>query len=386
MSADGAQPGLFAPLQLRGVTLRNRVGVSPMCQYSCVDGMATDWHLVHLGGFAKGGAGLVIAESTAVLPEGRISPQDLGLWKDEQVAPLARVARFVEQQGAVPAIQLGHAGRKASMPPPWARGPIVPPEEGGWEVRGPSPLPFDAKYGMPHELTSEEIAELPAAWAAAARRALNAGFRAIELHAAHGYLLHQFMSPLSNARSDAWGGTYERRVRLTLRVAAALREELGGELPLLVRVSATDWVDGGWDGESTVELARLLRTVGVDLVDCSTGGNTPDAQIPVRPHYQVPFAEAVRRDAGVPSAAVGLVVEPAQADAIVREGRADLVLLARELLRNPSWAQAAARALGAEPWYPRQYEWALRVSAEALATSTAATSGLGEDSSEQALD
>ena len=378
--------GLFSPLELRGVTLRNRIGVSPMCQYSCVEGIATDWHLVHLGGFAKGGAGLVIAESTAIVPEGRISPHDLGLWKDEQIAPLARVARFVEQQGAVPAIQLGHAGRKASMPPPWARGPLVPPEKGGWEVRGASRLPFGDLYGMPRELTSEEIAELPALWAASARRALRAGFRALELHAAHGYLLHQFLSPLSNKREDAWGGTFDRRVRLTLEVARALREEAGPDVPLLVRVSATDWVDGGWDGEDTVELARRLHAAGVDLLDCSSGGNTPDARIPVGPGYQVPFAEAVRRDAGLPVAAIGLIVAPEQADAIVREGRADLVLLARGLLRDPSWPQEAARVLGKEPWYPVQYDWALQASPSALATSTAATSGTGERRSAGAID
>jgi 2,4-dienoyl-CoA reductase-like NADH-dependent reductase (Old Yellow Enzyme family) len=369
-------PGLFAPLELRGVVLRNRIGVSPMCQYSSVDGFATDWHLVHLGGFAKGGAGLVVVESTAVVPEGRISPGDLGLWKDEQIPALGRITRFVEGQGAVPAIQLGHAGRKASTPPPWERGKYVEPADGGWAVCGPSPVPFDAHHAEPIELTAAEIAELPDHFARAARRALRAGFRIVEIHAAHGYLLHQFLSPLSNLRTDAWGGSFERRIRLTVAVASAVREEVGDDVPLFVRVSATDWAEGGWEADDTVELARRLREVGVDLIDCSTGGNVPRAQIPVEPGYQVTFAESVRQRAGIATAAVGIILEPQHADALIRAGRADLVLLGRALLRHPSWAQAAAVTLGARPTYPVQYGWALEIAPEALAASTAAGSGL----------
>lgn len=368
-------PSLLDPLRLRGVELRNRIGVSPMCQYSCQDGIATDWHLVHLGSLARGGAGLVIAESTAVSPEGRISPDDLGLWDDGQIAPLARVTRFIKEQGAVAGVQLGHAGRKAAMPAPWKPGSWVGPEDGGWEVVGPSPLPFADGYGHPRELTAAEIEQLPATFAAAARRALRAGFELIELHAAHGYLLHQFLSPLSNRRTDRWGGSFENRTRLTLAVARALREEIGPDVPLLVRVSATDWVDGGWDGDDTVRLTSALAQAGVDLVDCSTGGNVPRAEIPLGPGYQVPFARRVRREAGVPSAAVGLIEDPHHADRLVRDGDCDLVLLGRALLRNPSWPQAAARALGAEPDYPDQYGWALRIRNEALATSTAAGDG-----------
>lgn len=368
-------PGLFSPLEIRGVTLRNRVGVSPMCQYSGVDGMATDWHLVHLGSFAKGGAGLVIAEATAVAPEGRISPADLGLWKDEQIEPLARVARFVESQGAVAGIQLGHAGRKASTPPPWESGDYVESADGGWPVQGPSPVPFDDGHALPVELTAAEIAELPRRFATAARRARAAGFQVVEVHAAHGYLLHQFLSPLSNLRDDGWGGSLDNRVRLLLDVVAAVRDEIGDEAALFVRLSATDWLDGGWTAHDTVEVARRLRTLGVDLVDCSTGGNAPGVRIPVGLGYQVGFAEAVRWRAGIASAAVGLIVDPEQADAVVRGERADVVLLARALLGNPSWPQAAARALGADPDYPVQYRWALKIDPEALAASTAAGSG-----------
>jgi 2,4-dienoyl-CoA reductase-like NADH-dependent reductase (Old Yellow Enzyme family) len=369
-------PGLFSPLTIRDVTLRNRIGVSPMCQYSSIDGIATDWHLVHLGSFAKGGAGLVIVESTAVVPEGRISPGDLGLWSDEQIAPLARIAAFMRSQGAVPAIQLGHAGRKASTPPPWDSGTYVEPEDGGWVVRGPGPLPFDDAHAQPVALSADEIRKLPGAFAAAARRGLRAGFEVIELHLAHGYLLHQFLSPLSNARGDAWGGSFDNRVRLALEVATATRREIGDAVPLLARVSATDWVAGGWTLEDTVELARRLREAGVDLVDCSSGGNVPRASIPVGEGYQVEFAEAVRRRAGVASAAVGEIATPELADALVRDGRADLVLLARAHLRNPSWANAAAVALGAAPAYPPQYGWALKISSKELAASTAAGSGL----------
>jgi 2,4-dienoyl-CoA reductase-like NADH-dependent reductase (Old Yellow Enzyme family) len=368
--------GLFSPLELRDVTLRNRIGVSPMCQYSCVDGMATDWHLVHLGAFAKGGAALVLTESTAVTAEGRISPADLGLWSDAQIEPLARITRFIESQGAVAGIQLGHAGRKASTPPPWESGSYVEPADGGWPVAGPSAVAFAEGHALPTALAAAEIEAVPEQFARAARRALRAGFRVIEVHAAHGYLLHQFLSPLSNLRDDRWGGGFDGRVRLLVAVCDAVRAEVGAGIPLFVRVSATEWVDGGWSGADTVALARRLRAAGVDMLDCSSGGNVPAVRVPVEPGYQVEFAEAVRRDADLAAAAVGMIADPRHADALISEGRADLVLLARALLRDPSWPQAAARALGERPPYPRQYDWALKIDPEALAASLAAGSGV----------
>ncbi len=347
---------LFDPLTLRGVTLRNRLGVSPMCQYSAVDGRAGDWHLVHYGGLAQGGAGLVICEATAVEARGRISPADLGLWDDAQVEPLARVARFVEGQGAVPAVQLAHAGRKASVRPPWqAGGAPLTAGEGGWTPVGPSALPFAEGYPVPAVLGDAEYAALPGLFAAAARRALAAGFRAVEVHAAHGYLLHQHLSPLSNRRDDRWGGSFEHRTRLAREVVAAVRAAWPERLPLLVRVSATDWAEGGWTPEETVELARALSALGADLVDCSSGGLVPWAKVPVGPGYQAPFAARIRREAGVATAAVGLITTPAQAEAIVAAGQADLVLLGRELLRDPRFPLRAAAALGAEGPWPAQY-------------------------------
>ncbi len=351
---------LFSPLRVRGVELRNRVGVSPMCEYSSIDGLADDWHLVHLGSRAVGGAGLVITEAAAVTAEGRISPYDLGIWDERHVAPLRRVTDFVAAHGAVPGIQLAHAGRKASTGRPWEDRAPVPPERGGWEPVAPSALAYDEGWLVPHALSAEEVAALPAAFAAAAERALRAGFRWIELHAAHGYLLHEFLSPLSNARRDAYGGSFEARARLTLEVVRALRAAVGEEIPLAVRLSATDWAQGGWSDADTVALAPLLGEAGADLVDCSSGGLTPAQRVAVGPGYQVPFAEAVRRESGLLTAAVGLITEPEQADAIVREGRADLVLLARELLRQPYWPLHAARTLGHAAPIPDQYERAFR--------------------------
>jgi 2,4-dienoyl-CoA reductase-like NADH-dependent reductase (Old Yellow Enzyme family) len=348
-------PHLFDPFTSRGLTLRNRICVSPMCQYSAEQGHATEWHLLHLGSRAVGGAGLVITEATAVLPEGRISPADLGLWDDGHVEALARVVRVVRGHGAACGTQLAHAGRKAGTVPPWLGMRAATPEEGGWEPIGPSAIAFDEASRVPREMTTDDIREVIAAFRRAAERAHLAGFDLVEIHAAHGYLLHEFLSPLANARTDRYGGPFANRVRLVLEVADAVRGTWPERLPLWVRLSCTDWADDGWDLDQTVELARLLRARGVDLIDCSSGGNLPKAAMPIGPGYQVAFAERVRRDAGVATAAVGLITSPAQADSIVRSGQADCVLLARELLRDPYWPMRAARELGhAEPW-PAQY-------------------------------
>jgi 2,4-dienoyl-CoA reductase-like NADH-dependent reductase (Old Yellow Enzyme family) len=348
---------LFSPVALRSVSLRNRIAVSPMCQYSSVDGLANEWHLVHLGARAVGGAGLVLTEATAVEARGRISPADLGIWDDSHVEPLRRVTAFVSSQGAVPGIQLAHAGRKASTAPPWEGRGTVEPEAGGWRVVGPSPLPFAPGSQAPEPLDAAGLLQVVEAFAAATRRALAAGFRLVEIHAAHGYLLHSFLSPISNQRQDAYGAGFEGRTRLLLETVEAVRAAWPDELPLLVRISATDWLPGGWDIEQSVQLARSLRALGIDLVDCSSGGLAPGAEIPFSPGYQVPFAERIRREAAIATGAVGLITEPAQADAIIRDGRADLVLLARQLLREPGWPLRAAHELGrddAELW-PRQY-------------------------------
>jgi 2,4-dienoyl-CoA reductase-like NADH-dependent reductase (Old Yellow Enzyme family) len=340
-------PDLFEPFTLRDITLRNRIGVSPMCQYSCEDGFASDWHLVHLGSRAVGGAAVVIAEATAVEARGRISPQDLGIWRDEHVEPLARVARFVAQQGAVPGIQIAHAGRKASTARVWEGGGAVDDAHGGWQPIGPDDRPFAETYRRPRAMTLQDIADVRAAFVAAAQRALTAGFTWLEIHAAHGYLLHSFYSPLSNARTDAYGGSFDNRIRLVMEVAQDLRKVWPDALPLTIRLSCTDWVSGGWTIEDSIELSRRLKRVaGIDLIDCSSGGVVPGAKIPVEPGYQVPLAEAIRRDAQIPTAAVGLITKAAQADQIVRTGRADLVYLAREMLRDPYWPLRAARALG----------------------------------------
>ena len=343
-----ATASLFEPLTLRSVTLRNRVVVSPMCQYSSHDGMASDWHLVHLGSRAVGGAGAVIVEATAVTPEGRISPQDMGLWKDEQVEPLRRVATFVAAQGAVPGIQIAHAGRKAGVAPPWLGGAAVPLDAGGWVPLGPGEEPFGPAYPRPRAMTPAEIEGVVEAFRSAARRAHRAGFKLLEIHAAHGYLLHEFLSPLVNRRADSYGGSFQNRARLAREVTRAVRQAWPGELPLSVRVSATDWAEGGWDVDECVRLAGLLRDDGADLIDCSSGGAVAHQKIDLRPGYQVPFAARIRREAGVRTAAVGLITEPAQAEAILRGGEADLIVLAREELRSPYWPLHAARALGVD--------------------------------------
>ena len=345
---------LLTPLALRGLTLHNRVWVSPMCQYSSVDGLADDWHLVHLGSFATGGVGLILTEATAVLPEGRISPDDLGLWSDAHADALAPAVRFAHRQGVPIGIQLAHAGRKASTFAPWRGHGSVPLDQGGWETVGPSAQPF-GRYAVPREMTLDDIARVVDAFAAAARRADAIGVDTVEIHAAHGYLLHQFLSPLSNLRTDGYGGDLESRMRLTLEVVDAVRSVWPDDKPVLLRVSATDWVEGGWDLESTVLLARAAAARGVDLVDVSSGGLDHRQEIAIGPGYQVPFAANVRADAGVPTGAVGLITDPEQAESIVGSGAADVVLLARALLRNPRWVLDAAHRLGGEARWPDQY-------------------------------
>ena len=341
---------LFAPFTIKAVTLRNRIGVSPMCMYSSEDGLANDWHLVHLGARAAGGAGLVIAEATAVAPEGRITPGDAGIWSDRHIEPLVRINRFVKAQGAVPGVQLAHAGRKAGAARPWDGGAHLADSAGGWTPVGPSALAFgDGLDRVPHELSPAEIARVQNDFVAAARRALAAGYEWLEFHGAHGYLAHEFLSPLSNRRSDQYGGAFENRIRFLVETTRAVRAVWPEQLPFTVRLSCSDWVEGGWSIEETVALARILKTEGVDLIDCSSGGNVAAAKIPVGAGYQVPFAERVRREAGIATAAVGLVTDPMQADQLVRNGQADLVYLARELLRDPNWPLRAARALRVKP-------------------------------------
>lgn len=349
-------PHLFDPLTLRGVTLRNRIGVSPMCQYSYENGFSNDWQLVHMASRAVGGAGLVITEATAVEPRGRITFADLGLWSDAQIEPLARVARALKAAGSVGGIQLAHAGRKASSARPWeGRAPLPADHPNGWPVVGPSPIPFDGEAQVPRELSVEEIGGITAAFRAAAGRALAAGFEWLEIHAGHGYLFHNFYSPLSNNRGDAYGGSFANRVRFLLESVRAVRAVWPDQLPLTVRISGTEWAAGGWEIADAVALAKLLKAEGVDLIDCSGGGNIATAKIPVGPGYQVPISEAVRAGAGIPTATVGLITAPAQADEIVRNGRADLVLLGREMLRNPYWPIQAATALKQPAPVPPQY-------------------------------
>jgi 2,4-dienoyl-CoA reductase-like NADH-dependent reductase (Old Yellow Enzyme family) len=346
---------LFQPLQQRGLQLRNRIAVSPMCQYSSVDGMPDDWHRVHLGSRAVGGSAVVFTEATAVSPEGRISPQDTGIWNDAQAGAWAPIADFIAGQGAIPAMQLAHAGRKGSTHAPWRGSGEVPVAAGGWQVVAPSALRFDAGYPLPVALDRDGIARVVADYRAAALRAHAAGFRIVEIHAAHGYLLHEFLSPLSNRRDDAYGGDFEGRTRLVREVIAAVRDAWPEQLPLWLRISATDWVDGGWDVAQSVELARVAGQLGVDLVDVSSGGLDPRQAIASGPGYQVPFAARIRREAGVATGAVGLITEPAQAEAIVADGDADVVLLARELLRDPYFPRRASKALDVEIEAPPQY-------------------------------
>jgi 2,4-dienoyl-CoA reductase-like NADH-dependent reductase (Old Yellow Enzyme family) len=346
---------LFDPLALKGLTLSNRIIVSPMCEYSSVDGFANDWHFVHLGSRAVGGAALVFTEATAVTAEGRISPDDLGIWKDDHVEMLERIVRFVHGQGSAAGMQLAHAGRKGSTAAPWKDRAAVPPSAGGWQPIGPTADAFTSGYPVPRALDTAEIPAVADAFKQAACRALAAGFDIVEIHAAHGYLIHQFLSPLSNHRTDRYGGSFDNRIRLCLEVAGAVRSVWPATQPVFVRISATDWSEGGWDIEQSIELCRRLAALGVDLIDCSSGGTVPNARIPIGPGYQTPFAERIRREAGIATATVGMITSPVQADHVIRSGQADCVVLARELLRDPYWPLRAARELGhLTPW-PVQY-------------------------------
>ncbi len=347
---------LFDPLQIKDVTLRNRIGVSPMCQYSYTDGFSNDWQVVHLGARAAGGAGLIIAEATAVEPRGRITPYDAGVWSDAHIEPLERMTRFVKSQGTVAGIQIAHAGRKACTDKPWLGGkPLLKDHPLWYQAVGASPVPFNDVYQVPQELSVEEIRGIQKLFANAAERCLRAGFDWLELHAAHGYLLHSFYSPLSNQRTDRYGGSFENRVRFTVETARAVRRVWPERLPLTVRISGTDWMEEGWSIEESVELAKLLKAEGVDLIDCSSGGNVARAPVPVSPGYQVPVSEAVRAGAEMLTATVGLITEARQADEIIRSGKADVVLLGREMLRNPYWAINAAKELGHPLPNPLQY-------------------------------
>lgn len=346
---------IFDPIEFRGLQLPNRVAVAPMCQYSAVDGVANDWHLVHLGARAQGGVGLIIVEATAVVPEGRISPSDLGLWKDEQIVGLERMVKFFHSMGTAAAVQLAHAGRKASMNRPWLGENYVPPADGGWQPVAPSAVAYAENFGEPRALDAAGIRNVIEGFVAAAKRADAAGFDAVEIHAAHGYLIHQFLSPLTNKRTDEYGGSLENRMRLAIEVSTAVRSAWPERKPMFVRISATDWTEGGWTIEESVELARALKKVGVDLIDVSTGGIARGIAIPAGPGFQVPFAERIRREAGIPTSAVGLITKAEEAEAILRDGKADLVLMAREFLRNPYWMLNVARERGVKMSWPKQY-------------------------------
>jgi len=345
---------LFSSLRIKDIEFKNRIFVSPMCQYSSEDGMPTDWHLVHLGSRAVGGAALVMVEATAVSPEGRISPSDSGIWLDKHAQAFSPITAFIKSQGSIPAIQIAHAGRKASTDSPWRGGKPLTLNEGGWEVIGPSPISFDKNYPIPKELTEKQLEHEVDKFAQAAKRAFNAGFEVLEIHMAHGYLLHQFLSPLSNKREDAYGGSFENRTRFPLMVAKAVRENWPNSLPLFVRISATDWVENGWDLSQSIRFCSLLKNIGVDLIDCSSGGLLPRVSIDVAPNYQVPFSQAIK-EIPIYTGAVGCITEATQAEEIISNNQADVVFLARELLRNPYWPLQAAKELGVNVEWPKQY-------------------------------
>ncbi len=346
---------LFSPFRLRDVEFKNRVFVSPMCQYSSMDGLPNDWHAVHLGSRAVGGAALVMVEASGVSPEGRISPWDSGIWSSAHAEAFKPIVEFMKSQGAVPGVQIAHAGRKASVDVPWRGDRPLGPDEGGWQPLAPSPIPFDEGSPVPREMTDEDTGEVLFQFLSSARFALDAGFRVLEIHMAHGYLLHEFLSPLSNKRTDEFGGPFENRIQFPLKVAAAVRGVWPSDLPLFVRISCTDWVEGGWDLPQSIEFCRKLKEIGVDLIDCSSGALVPHARIPVGPGFQVPFAAAIRKEAAVPTGAVGLITQPIQAEQIVATGQADAVFLAREMLRQPYWPLLAAHALHADVVWPDQY-------------------------------
>jgi len=355
---------LFSPITFKSVTLKNRIVVSPMCEYSSVDGFANEWHLVHLvhlGSRAVGGAGLIITEATAVSPEGRISPDDLGIWKNAHLDKLKSIVSFIHKHGSVAGMQLAHAGRKASAPAPWKGNRQLTSEEGGWQTVAPSAIPFKENERVPEALTASGIEKVVADFKAAAQRALSAGFKLIEIHAAHGYLIHEFLSPLSNQRTDEYGGSFENRIRLLLQITEAIQSVWPKDLPLFVRISATDWAPGGWNEDEAVQLAMVLKDKGVDLIDCSSGGLVATQQIPVGPGYQVPFAEKIKREAGISTGAVGMITTAQQAESILTKGEADLIIMARELLRDPYFPLHAARQLGADIAWPDQYLRAKRV-------------------------
>ena len=347
---------LFSTFKLRDIEFKNRVFVSPMCQYSSRDGLPTDWHQVHLGSRAVGGAALVMVEATAVSPEGRISPFDSGIWTDKHAQQFQQITQFMQSQNCAPAVQLAHAGRKASTDAPWRGGKPLGEDANGWQPIAPSPIAFDAGYPVPREMTPQDIQDVVDQFVSAARRSLTAGFQVVELHMAHGYLLHEFLSPLSNHRTDHYGGALENRVRLPLEVAEAVRSIWPQELPLFVRISCTDWADGGWDLEQSIEFCKQLKKVGVDLIDCSSGALVPHAKIPAGPGFQIPFAAAIKRGADIATGSVGLITSPHQAEQTVATGQSDVVLLGREMLRDPYWPLHAAKALNAEIDWPVQYE------------------------------
>ncbi|MFC3334957.1 NADH:flavin oxidoreductase/NADH oxidase [Flavobacterium palustre] len=348
---------LFSPLSIKSITLKNRVVISPMCQYSSIDGFANDWHLVHLGSRASGGAGLVIQEATAVAPEGRISPEDLGIWKDEHIEKLKAITAFIKSQNAVPGIQLAHAGRKASVSSPWKGNKKLQSSEGGWQTIAPSAIPYhDTEAFLPEALDKNGIQKLISDFKSATKRAVEAGYEVLEIHAAHGYLNHQFLSPLSNSRTDEYGGSFENRIRFTMEVLEAVQSEWPVDLPLFVRISATDWAEGGWNIEESIQFSEILKEKGVDLIDVSSGGLVSHQKIPLEPGYQVSFAEKIKKETGILTGAVGLITEAIQAEAILQSEKADLVLFARESLRNPNLGLDFARALGDDVVWPPQYE------------------------------
>ncbi|MEO7800920.1 MAG: NADH:flavin oxidoreductase/NADH oxidase [Ginsengibacter sp.] len=347
---------LFEPLTIRQVTLKNRIVVSPMCEYSSTDGFANDWHLVHLGSRAVGGAGLVLAEATAVSPEGRITPNDLGLWKDDHIEFLKRITTFIEANGAVPGIQLAHAGRKASHDKPWTGGAALTNEKGAWQTLAPSPIAYKAGEPTPQAMTPDDISKLIADFEAAAKRAVQAGFKVIEIHAAHGYLINEFLSPVSNSRTDEYGGSFENRIRVLIEIVKTTRQAIGEESPLFVRISSTDWVEDGWNENDSIALARLLKTYGVDLIDCSSGGNSHEQKIPVGPMYQVKFAELIKENTGILTGAVGIITTAEEAENILKQNKADLIIMARQFLRDPYFPLHAARLLGQDVKWPGQYE------------------------------